>query len=359
MKAGVITWHHHHNLGGSLQAYAISTILTQYCDDVKIINYKTNNNDVSEFDGLKCMIGRIMQIFPYNFLPTRRYHYLRFDRKYLNLTEFVPKSELSGLNCKFDIIVCGSDQIWAPNVLDTSYMLDFIDNKKVRKVAYAPSIGLEKIPEHLHDSYKSCLCDFDYISIREEAGKVLLKDNFNIESTVVLDPTLLLSKEHYEKMENKPTGFVGKYIFCYFLNKNHDYREQIYQYAMEHKLKVVGVSVNPADSDWIETLDGMGPLEFLWLIHHAEVVFTDSYHGTIFSLLFEKEFFTFERFGIDDPINQNSRIYQLDRWFNISDRFLNKHKLIDECKRIDYHDIEKKLEDARILSHSYLERALL
>ena len=202
------------------------------------------------------------------------------------------------------------------------------------------------------------LGDFNCISIREEAGQRLLKDNYGLDATVVLDPTLLLSKEHYMNMENKLTGFPKRYIFCYFLNKDHDYKERVHQYAAEHNLKVVGVSVNPDDGNWMELLEGIGPCEFLWLIHNAETVFTDSYHGTIFSLLFEKEFYTFERFGADDPINQNSRIYQLDKWFQVGGRFLSVGRDTNDCKKIDYKAVLEKLENARAISRNYLERAL-
>lgn len=358
MKIGIITWHQYSNFGSALQAYALSKACSEISDYVKIIDYQKDKKLRNIGIKLRCIIGKIFDYMPYNFLPVRRYSYLRFHRYFFNLTDRVHKEELREISRQFDVVICGSDQIWAPNVLDTSYMLDFVDDESIKKISYAASIGLPQIPDDLLTTYKMYLSKFDAISIREEAGQKLLKENFNIQSEVVLDPTLLLDKKEYELIELKLRNFHKKYLFCYFLNKNHAYRDIVENYAKENNLKIVGVSAREEDGEWIELLKNIGPREFLWLVHNAVAVFTDSYHGMIFSLIYNKVFFAFERFKEDDPINQNSRIYQLDKWFEIEKRFLNNGKKTEDCSEIDYNKFHEKLEQARKISKSFLRRAI-
>lgn len=358
MRVGIITWHHYHNFGSALQAYALSKACSEFSDNVKIIDYQKNKKAKNRALTLRCIIGKILDYMPYNFLPEKRYSYLRFHRYFFNLTNRVSREELNGISKEFDAIICGSDQIWAPNVLDTSYMLDFVDEKGIKKISYAASIGLPEIPDSLLNTYKTCLSQLDAISVREEAGQKLLEENFNIASEVVLDPTLLLDRKEYEIIELKLRNFPQKYVFCYFLNKNHEYRKAVEKYAKENNLKVVGVSAKEEDSEWIELLKKIGPREFLWLVHNASAVFTDSYHGIIFSLIYNKVFFAFERFSEDDPINQNSRIYQLDKWFGIEKRFLKNGKTTKDCSEIDYDRIGEKIERAKEISKSFLRRAI-
>lgn len=358
MKIGIITWHQYSNFGSALQAYALSKACSEISDNVKIIDYQKNKKMGNIATSLRCIIGKILDYMPYDFFQNRRYSYLRFHRCFFNLTERVRKEELKKISRQFDVVICGSDQIWAPNVLDTSYMLDFVDDERIKKVSYAASIGLPRIPDELLTTYKTYLSKFDAISIREEAGQKLLEENFDIQSEVVLDPTLLLDKKEYELIESQLRNFHKKYLFCYFLNKNHEYRDTVENYAKENNLKLVGVSARKEDGEWIELLKYIGPREFLWIVHNATVVFTDSYHGMIFSLIYNKNFFAFERFKEDDPINQNSRIYQLDKWFEIENRFLINGKTTKDCSEIDYAIIQEKIESAREISKSFLRRAI-
>lgn len=358
MKIGIITWHQYHNFGSALQAYALSKACSEISDYVKIIDYQKNKKMGNIAVSLRCIVGKIFDYMPYKFLPNKRYSYLRFHRWFFNLTDRVHKEELKRISSEFDVVICGSDQIWAPNVLDTSYMLDFIDDKSIKKISYAASIGLPQIPDSLLTTYKTYLSQLDTISIREEAGQKLLEKNFNIRSEVVLDPTLLLDRKEYELIEVKLRNFHKKYIFCYFLNKNHEYRDAVERYAKESNLKIVGVSAREEDSEWLEILKEIGPREFLWLVHNSDAVFTDSYHGMIFSLIYNKTFFAFERFKDDDPINQNSRIYQLDKWFEVEKRFLTNGKTTKDCSELDYDKIEEKIKRERERSKSFLRRAL-
>ena len=359
-KIGILTWHQYNNFGSRLQAAALAEAVSNLGYYVKIINYRKEKNCNKCGKMLRQSIGAVMDLLPYTFMPEKRYSYLRFQEKYLPETRIVKKNELRDLASTFDIILFGSDQIWAPNVLDTVYMGDFIDGNTVKKVSYAASIGLNEIPKHLVPKYVELLSDFSSISVRESTGKSILSQIGIKNVEVVLDPTLLLNRNRYLKMAKTMNKFPRDYIFCYLLSSQKYYKDTILKYANEKKMTVFGVSDNQGDAEWMNILEGVGPREFLWLINNAAVVFTDSYHGTIFSLVFHKDFYTFERFSEDDPINQNSRIYQLDNLFGISKRFIKKsnNEELDNFSKIDYSLFDVIHDSERKKSFEYLKKAL-
>jgi exopolysaccharide biosynthesis predicted pyruvyltransferase EpsI len=171
---------------------------------------------------------------------------------------------------------------------------------------------------------------------------------------------LMVDVQQWKKLEKKADGISGEYIFCYFLNKNHKYKESVLKYAKLNNLKVVGCSANVKDAEWLQLIsNNVSPREFLWLIHNAKAILTDSYHATIFSMLYHKDFITFERFENSDEICQNSRIYQLNDYFNISSRIVTPTpELKLEIPRIDYLDFENKLSELRKSSIKFLIDAL-
>ena len=359
-KIGILTWHQYDNFGSRLQAAALAEAVSELGYDVKIINYRKINDYSKCGKIIRRSIGTVMDLFPYSFMPTKRYSYLRFQEKYIPETKIVNRNELRDLASTFDAILFGSDQIWAPNVLDTVYLGDFIEGNMVKKVSYAASIGLNEIPKHLVPQYVELLSDFSTISVRESTGKNILSQIGINNVEVVLDPTLLLDQSQYLKMAKPMKKFPKDYIFCYLLSSQGYYKDTILKYANRNKLTVFGVSNNPKDNEWMNVLEGVGPSEFLWLVKNAAFIFTDSYHGTIFSLIFHKNFFTFERFSEDDPINQNSRIYQLDKLFGISTRFINKsnNEELENFSKIDYSMFDEIHETERNKSFTYLKKAL-
>jgi len=360
-KIGVITWHYYGNFGSMLQAYSLCETLKNF-GDVKIINYKNPKkvrleNGISRF--LKFLMANTIGLFIKRF----RYRFLCFEIQYFAETKLLStKTQLENEARRFDCIICGSDQIWAPNVFNPIYMLNFTDSATVKKVSYAASIGLNDIPDNLVCEYSHLLSDFVAISVRENEGAELLKRKCNIKNvSVVLDPTLLICKESYRKIEKKVkvlNEHTNEYIFCYFLNSNHNYEARVKEYASRNGLKLVGWSANYNDKSWLGDYHWIGPCEFLWLVDHAKTVITDSYHGTIFSLIFGKNFFTFERFKQDDPINQNSRLNQLNIFFNIKNRIIASDSSLMDSK-FDYCKFEKDLAKLRNESIDYLRKAVV
>lgn len=358
-KIGILTWHYYKNYGSGLQAFALQETIVRLGHDVNLINFrKFHTPQVSPFKNIVKKILQHVAKFSdkiYNKVVNNTFEY---QKRYLKQTkQFNKPVELENISGEYDCLVYGSDQIWAPNVYTPIYMGAHVQ-KNVRKISYAASIGLNDIPDDLVETYRTNLSSYDSVAVREQEGKELLKSKCGIDSTVVLDPTLLIDADTYRNMQRPVRGVKGKYIFCYFLNKEHKYKEKIQKYAQECNLQIIGTSDREEDAAWMTRLTNIGADQFIWLINNAETIFTDSYHGSIFSLLLHKNLWTYVRFAEDNPICQNSRIRQLQNNFNLSHRVITYGQEIDDALKIDYDYFEKRLAELRKESLAYLKNAL-
>ena len=361
-RIGILTWHYYPNYGSRLQAYALYRYLSICGFDAVFINYRNPLFGKSNF--LRKLCYSCIFLMPQNVceLISKKLVFAshRFDKKHLPQTKEVDaEDKLVALSCNFNSIICGSDQIWAPNVFNSIYMLDFVP-ESVNKISYAASIGLESIPEDMVEDYKKYIGRINHVSVREDKGKEILKTQCGIDATVVLDPTLLLPKAEWDKIK-KPSKLKGKYIFCYFLKKDHQYKNLVKDFAEMNGYAIYGVSDNCDDASWMHLYDfrTVGPCEFIGLIEGSEGVFTDSYHGTIFSMMYHKPFTLFERFSSSDKICQNSRIEQLRRYFGIDENIVRADSLNTiKMNSIDYDAFEKSLALLREGSVSFLKNAL-
>jgi hypothetical protein len=360
-KIGIVTWHYYVNFGSALQAYALQTIIEEYGYTVFFIDYRNPIFGVQspKIDKLRNIFSHLSSDFEGNFRKRFYQPFLQFRESYFHETKRTyRKEDLPNLVKNFDICIAGSDQIWAPNVFNPIYMLDFVPSQ-IRKISYAASIGLNEIPDNLISQYRKLLIRFSKISVREDVGKKLLLERCGINSELVLDPTLLIEVNKWRMLEKKCHGVNGKYTLCYFLNDENHYCKKVMEFIKLHEYKIYGISAKGEDSQWMNFLNKVGPCEFLWLIDNAEMIFTDSYHGAIFAMLFHKPFIVFERFQKNDIICQNSRIYQLTDSFNMKNIIYN----IDDynpyiSNDIDYGTFDNILKKLRRKSKKYLEDAL-
>lgn len=359
-KVGIVTWHYYGNFGSGLQAFALQNLISSMGHNVNIINYRN-----PQF-GKRVRWKSIVKFFLHNTvgLVNKKIYdktlqgVNKYQKRYLHQTKcFYEPEQIAEITKGYSSLVYGSDQIWAPNVYAPIYMGAYIP-ADVQKISYAASIGLNDIPNELIGVYQQNLSSYKAVSVREYEGKELLKNKCEIEATVVLDPTLMVDANVYRKMKKPVKGVKGKYIYCYFLNKEHQYRESVEKYAREHNLQIVGTSDRDADSEWMNKLTNLGADQFLWLIDNAETIFTDSYHGSIFSLLFHKNLWTFVRFDENNPICQNSRIRQLQNNFGIGHRVISSKAAIDDSKVIDFDYFENRLSELRTDSYIFLKNAL-
>lgn len=363
MKIAIVTWIKHYNYGTYLQAYALSHAINNLNHDACILN----DNNIKPFFAekkakltLDKLIVKCLK-YPFNGKVRKQYAlerqkeiekyqlYETFKQKHLNIENNLDQNYL---NQTYDIFIAGSDQIWSP--LDKNYSpyyyLDFV-NDNYKKNSYAPSIGINEINDKYKDILKKHLDTFNHISTREEQGKNLLKNVTNKNIEVVLDPTFLLSKEHYTKIASKRL-IKENYLFCYFLGDKPWYRKYAENMAKKKKLKLVVLSTKEIDNNKYLYKKNTGPSEFLSLIKYSSYVITDSFHGTIFSLIFNKEFTSVKRFDDNEKLDQNSRIYNLLSKLNLENRFIEKDTTLS---KINYDKVNKLLSKEIDKSLIYLQ----
>ena len=357
MKVGIITWHYGNNHGSVLQALSLCSFLNENGIDAKILNYTPS--PYRALTPLRHLIYHLLAKIIKRLWSKDIYTSDKFRLKYVKQTKCLySKFDLTSESSNFDVIICGSDQIWAPNQLDGTYFVDFAKDS-TKRISYAASIGLNDIPESLTNVYKHYLENFYSVSVRENRAVEILKTKCNINATLVVDPTLLHDYTFYSYYEEeierlKSSGF----IFCYFLNDKHEYAETVKAFASKVNIPIVGISYNEYDDTWMTRLKDVHSGNFLWLIHNALYIFTDSYHGSIFSLIYHKKFWLFRRFKDNDLICQNSRIVQLSEYFNIDNLIINPTTIIDKEPYIDYDNFERTVYNLRKKSIEFLLKSL-
>ncbi len=361
MKIGIMTWYSYNNYGSKLQATAIYNILKQKGYTPTFINYSPRGT-ISENLSFRVILKKVFdKISNRNKAITNNESFKLYSKNYFSETEKCDSYiDLFQLNDDFDAFVCGSDQIWSPNNFDPRFFLDFANSNKI--VAYAPSIGLSAINDSIiFNKMKELINRFNYISIREETGAKIIKDICGKNVNVVVDPTLLMNKDDWQRFESKSLNKELKndnYIVTYFLGESDKYLDGIKKYAKENKLVIYNIPVYKKRK--INKFDfhyEVGPSEFLSLIKNAKCVFTDSFHGTIFSINYNVNFYTYKRFNDKSKINQNSRVTDFLGKLSLYDRIVDNKSLLKNSN-IKYSIINQKIEKFRNESMSFLLSSL-
>lgn len=255
---------------------------------------------------------------------------------------------------EYDYFVVGSDQVWNPYFADLEKLfLRFAPLEK--RIAYAASISCPEIPQDKLEIFIAGVNDMKAISVREQAGAELIEKLTGRKAEVVADPTMLVSAARWREIARKPSWLKGdeEILTTYFLGKRPD--EIINRLADEHGLKVVNI----LDEHVFEHY-AVAPEEWLWLIDHAKLMYTDSFHGTVFSILFGRPFVVAERIGEGCVNKMTSRIDNLLGKFGLEDRRGTKENgyMISNPMAIQYGDVEAVLAAERQKAEAYLCRAL-
>lgn len=367
MKIGQLTFHASHNYGSVLQAYALSQQLQLMGHETEFINLRPQ----TQKDAYKIIrdsekgVHRAFHYMIYPWLKKRFNEYERFITKVLSITqeEYHTTEELRACSFQYDAFVCGGDQIWNPACQDfeTAYYLQFLsENNPARKVAYAPSLGKAKFEEEALRQIGKWVEAFDAISVRESQGAALIQSVTDKHVHTVCDPVLLLDKTEWEKLAVIPE-LKKPYILVYFLENNHGSRS-----LTEYLRKTLGYDVvifNEYIRDFVKPYHkaySASPEEFVGLFLNASFVYTNSFHGTAFSTLFEKPFLTAIATDQDNSQNNNdSRKIDYLRRLGLDYRlYTDGNPSRDELLAVNFKAARGKLEQFRAESLAYLTEAL-
>ena len=342
-KVAIITIYGNINFGNKLQNYALQEYIKKI-GNFEVITIKERNTDI------KSRIKRFIKKIIGNNIDERTKKFIDFN-KYINYSKkFYSRKNPKKLD-NYDYYIVGSDQVWNPkfNGLSDLDLLKFTNSKN--KISYAASFGVSNI-DNKYDNKVKEIGKFKKISVRENDGKKILSDFINKEVNVLIDPTMLLTNDDWEKIMVKPSNLNKntKYILTYFLGKlSEEKMNAIKKVAEENKCEIINLL------DKNSSFYNCGPSEFLYLEKNAFLICTYSFHSCVFSILFDRPFVVFDR---DDNLkSMNSRIETLINTFNIKDRYFSKSINNSNIKH-NYKEAYKILEKERLKSKKYLMESL-
>lgn len=365
MKIGILTFHKAKNYGAVLQTFALQRTLKSLGVDAYIIN---------RYSGYKTLIHQIYFTFHPSFIFQRSLWILfdHFSRKYLvpQTKKYKTNKSLKNFekNENLDVVVVGSDQVWRMEFsnIGYNYFFDFIKGNDIRKISYAASFGKDKWneSEEVTIHVKQLLKDFNSISVREKSGVNICSEIFNIKATQVLDPTLLLKKEDYDSilLKNYPVR-LNNTIVSYILGNNQESLRYCNSFAKNNDLDFHDLyCIYPINK--IFSTSDYGKMRLLhitvpkWLdeIRNAKYVITNSFHATVFSILFSKQFIV-----VDHTSGGTDRITSLLESLGLQDRFvlnITDISLMLFQEKIDYDSVNLKLETERTRSILFLRQSL-
>ena len=363
MKAGLVTFYHIHHYGALLQAAATERAVESLGGACEIIDYYVNqNNDLfRKPTGVGSAAADVHTALHYKALRDRYQRFERFSKDHLRISghRFESLEELRSAELPYDLILSGSDQIWNPKIFPDGRFdpVFFGTFSSRRKIAYAPSFGVPHIPEGMEEELRSYLEQFSHISVRERQGREIVKEITGKDVPVVLDPTLLLTAEQWSAMAVPPDR-SGGYILCYCISKPGALAPYIQRLAEETGLPVVQLcgirqKVHPRA---VCVLDA-GPSEFLGLFQNASYVCTNSFHGTVFSVQFQKPFFTAVA-PSELAAPESSRTFSILSRLGLTERIIGTGATAGLDATIDWADVDRRLRAARQSSLDYLRAAL-
>ena len=386
-KTAIVSCYFQHNYGSMLQAYATQMALDKLGIENETIDITGFRNEIKKAkiwyffkasltsDILLSKLGMVKNVFIKKFSSSQyaKSAHLRsrkfdsFYRQYFRLSKrCASKAELRE-KCKkeYEAVLVGSDQLWLPgNIAADYYTLNFVP-EKVNTVAYATSFGQSSLPKDIQRKAAAFLKNIRHIGVREEAGQQLIEQLTGRKVPVVCDPTLLFTGNEWLQIQQEEPIIKEKYILCYFLGNNPPHREFAKRLKAATGCKIVALvhldefvksdemyaDITPYDID---------PADFLNLIRNAQYICTDSFHCTVFSILYEKSFFVFRRYMRKTRSSTNNRLDTLLKMTGVGERILQGNEDVQECldKCIDYEVVRQNLDKKRAESYQYLLDAL-
>lgn len=379
---GLVTCYFHHNYGSMLQAYATELIMQQMGLPFQTIACKAPINYMQENKILyiikklliadwKMRLGKMKierakkenPMFAKNW-EIRNKAFDQFAETFFHVSPYCKnREELTKMAENYSAFLVGSDQLWRTDSVEHGYYtLEWVPDH-IRKIAYSTSIGVKEVPWFQVEKNKRFMNRFDHIALREQSACDLVYKLTGRKVPVVLDPTLLFTGDQWLGIQQQEPLTNGKYIFCYLLGDNPSQREFIKRVKEKTGYKIVALQqlddYIPSDEGFADEAPYIGPREFLNYIRNAEYVFTDSFHCSVFSILYKKNFFTFSRFAEGAKQSTNTRIDNLLHITGLEDRRMTKDKTIEEVVNFKrkFDGVDEKLNALRKSSMDYLYNA--
>ena len=379
MKVALAINYDYHDYGGMLQAFATQRFLEKQGIESDAINFDNVKGDISRRKW-KYFLSNIMDI------SIVKEKSRLIEKKIMQKTNARLKAQMAerdnafdkfctshfkvsrpfdswddmakASQMEYDAVIVGSDQLWLPsNVMADYYTLNWVPGN-VKKIAYATSFGIGNIPQKYKEMYRQYLTRIDYLSARETSGQEIISELTDRSVPLVNDPALLLDANGWDEVIKDKPIINDKYIFCYFMGDNPEQREFVKRLAKEKGLKIVALLHL---DQFIETDEhyadynpwNISPDDFVNLVKYAEYVCTDSFHGTVFSIIYSRNFFTFKRFNKKASLSTNTRITSLLTRVGLMDRLVeNLDKRPDNIN--DWIKIQECVSDFRNASGSWL-----
>lgn len=357
-RVGVITiFDRNGNFGNKLQNYAVVKTYEKLgleCETIVLEKRITIVEILKSY--FHCFLRFLYNRKPivHQYSLKRLKNYARFDG-YLNLNyDYIKGKNISN---SFDYFSVGSDQVWNPNFYSydikrkDTYFLTFTDSNK--KICFSPSFGIDKIPKEWEEWFAQQLRTFRYLSVREHSGANIIKELIGRNASALIDPTLMLKADEWEKISKKPekVDCSKPYLLTYFLGDC----ELLEQHNIEKISRNYGMRVYNLLNVYQPLLYTIGPEEFLYLISHASFIATDSFHACVFSFLFNKPFIVYDRKEKNN--NMNSRILNFLSTFKLNRKYVNSG-LDNDIWEHDYSEGYKQLEIERKKAIDFLKKAL-
>ena len=374
----------YHDYGGMLQAFATQRALTKIGVDSETIDFDSLKDDINKrkwkyflsniFDLTivkekgRVIAKKIRTRLNGNLkekLSERDAAFDAFCKKGFKVSQKFGSWQALTNGCrKYDAVIVGSDQLWLPsNVMGDYYTLNFVPSD-VRKIAYATSFGIGAVPEKMKGQYAQYLSRIECLSARETSGQDIIKQCVGRDVPLVCDPTMLLEKEDWSEIATEKRIIKEDYVFCYFMGDNPEQREFVKRLAKAKDLKIVALlhldQYIAADEDYVDYAPyNISPADFVNLVKNANYICTDSFHGTVFSIIFSRNFFTFKRFNKKASLSTNTRLTSLLNRLGLNERLYTGEESVDgSLDGCNYEKVQQNLKAFRADSFSYLKKSI-
>ena len=381
MRVGIVTYHFHYNYGTMLQAFALQKAIEELGYDTEIVDFFQPNkkkksevwrirlSSLSDYIfhpsyGFNSFYKRVIMKKYRSKIENKEKRFRTFYSQNIRLSDkhYSSTQELIDNQPEYDIYVVGSDQTWNPfcGGNPDAFYLNFVSKNK-KRISYAPSISVMQLNEAQKRRIKELLMNVQVLSCREESGAVLLRELTGRRVTCVLDPTFLLGKSKWEKYA-KESEHPKHYILQYFLGDDKKQRGYVKRLSEIMGVPIVSLPIQAQDlCDKATIKSWAGPSEFLDLINKADLICTDSFHGSALSIIHRKSVFSFFKFKEGEINSENSRITDLYSKFGINNRIITDYSTFprhEDIKLVYDSNIEEKINNLIERSYEYLINAL-